>query len=998
MQPSAFPFGDFLAHLKQQGFLIGTDHYLRLHTILNLLGPGCAPADLKHILCPIFAVNEKQQNKFHDFFDRYFEILSLSEEIPSSVPPEPVEILETPPVQRIWPYFIPVYIFLAIIFLFLVTRPPSVVEPVATPKSQLVLPEAPPSPNTSRYDVETSASFYTVLLDALLTLVPFVPLLIFLYTLIKRLKNRRLIIERERGRKPPYIWPLICERPDLGFLQSEDFSVALRHLKQRRPSDITQLDIDASIQRTIQSGGFPMFRYQTLTKPPEYLILVDMTAARDHYARWIDYLVDAMKSEGLFLERYFFDKDPRLCFPDYFTEHLYLHDVMGRFYDRRLLIFGDGGEFLNPVTGDLEKWVSLLHTWPDFVLLTPPTLPPWQKAALSGEFLILPATLEGLAALGEYHSGFSPTADHWSSTPSRYPYAGSDIGRLRSALGEDVFQWLCACAIFPQLHYDLTLLLGGLPCMPPDLLSEANIRSLFSLSWFRTGSIPDDIRLELIQQLDQDKSQAVRQALLEVLIKNPPPRGTFARVVWSLNIVLQRWMLEPPERRHPRELQTFVRKEGVKPIQEDYTALKLLESAPSSPLKLALPTWLHAYLFQKDLPLCGLKTFVQAGLTVVAALALYALLTWPLPMLTVTASVLLVAFIYFRWETVAWLFSSLWHAPLAKFDFFLIAGLSIIFALWFNLYNDNAIPLIQGLGGQPVKTISLDEAVKLYKEDKLLVIDARKEDFYRQEHIQGAENLSVIFFDLMYPMLQFKMDQKRVTKDSPILVYGGTVSRRFDLDLARDLMSKGYDNVMVLGSDYDGWNKAFPLEKGGVLAPAAMHLGWAGLLEWLALSIFLFMLIPRVFRSPYLSIFCRILLGVIFIQFGLSKILRPAVFAMNVADYQLIPFWGVNLWALILPWVEFFAGLFLILGIRTKAAAIFIGALNIIFIVGLVNAIVHGYPINCGCVGETGEPVNWWKVLKNAAMLLMTVQIFFFDRSPARVRVELANRRTGVTS
>ena len=396
-----------------------------------------------------------------------------------------------------------------------------------------------------------------------------------------------------------------------------------------------------------------------MTKPPEYLILVDMAAARDHYARWVDYLVDAMKSEGLFLDRYFFDKDPRLCFPDYATEHFSLHDVMGRFHDRRLLIFGDGGEFLDPLTGDLEMWVSLFHTWPDRVLLSPPTLPPWQQATLSGEFLILPATLEGLAALGEYYSGFSQPAGPWSSTPGRSPSAGPNIGRLRYALGEDVFQWLCACAVFPQLHYDLTLFLGGLPCMPPGLLSEDNIRSLFSLSWFRTGNIPDDIRLELIQQLDQDKSQAVRQALLKVLIKNPPPRGTFARVVWSMNIVLQRWMLAPPERRHLRELQTFADKEGVKPIQEDYTALRLLESPPSSPLKIVLPSGLHRYLFHSGLPLCGFKTLVRAALAVVAALALYALMTWPLPMVALTSAVLLADFLYSRWGTVIRLYSRL---------------------------------------------------------------------------------------------------------------------------------------------------------------------------------------------------------------------------------------------------------------------------------------------------------------------------------------------------
>ena len=51
-----------------------------------------------------------------------------------------------------------------------------------------------------------------------------------------------------------------------------------------------------------------------------------------------------------------------------------------------------------------------------------------------------------------------------------------------------------------------------------------------------------------------------------------------------------------------------------------------------------------------------------------------------------------------------------------------------------------------------------------------------------------------------------------------------------------------------------------------------------------------------------------------------------------------------------------------------------------IFIVGLVNVIFKGLPITCGCVGEAGEPVTWWKVLKNTGMLVMAIQIFFYDR------------------
>ncbi len=315
------------------------------------------------------------------------------------------------------------------------------------------------------------------------------------------------------------------------------------------------------------------------------------------------------------------------------------------------------------------------------------------------------------------------------------------------------------------------------------------------------------------------------------------------------------------------------------------------------------------------------------------------------------------------------------------FDFLLIGGLSIIFALLFNFYNDNQIPLIQGWGRPDIiKKISLQEAVQRYQAGELIVVDARKDSFFQQRHIKGAENFQAVFFDLMSPMFQFRLEQRQATSETPILIVGGTLSRRFDLDLAHALKDLGYNNVMVLAGDYTAWQKAFPLVEKPPKPPVPMELGLAGLLEWIPLSIFVLILIPPVRRSPYLAIFCRLLLGVIFIQFALSKIMRPAVFALNVVEYQLMPAWGVNLWALILPWAELVAGLFLILGIRTRTAAIFIGGMNVIFIVGLVNAILNQYPINCGCVGEVGEPVNWWKVTKNAGMLLMAVQIYLYDR------------------
>jgi len=86
--------------------------------------------------------------------------------------------------------------------------------------------------------------------------------------------------------------------------------------------------------------------------------------------------------------------------------------------------------------------------------------------------------------------------------------------------------------------------------------------------------------------------------------------------------------------------------------------------------------------------------------------------------------------------------------------------------------------------------------------------------------------------------------------------------------------------------------KVFPLQEKATTTPDSLSLGLAGLLEWLPVSIFVLILIPPIRRSPYLSVFCRVLLAAIFISFALSKIMRPAVFALNVVDYNLTPAWG----------------------------------------------------------------------------------------------------------
>lgn len=132
----------------------------------------------------------------------------------------------------------------------------------------------------------------------------------------------------------------------------------------------------------------------------------------------------------------------------------------------------------------------------------------------------------------------------------------------------------------------------------------------------------------------------------------------------------------------------------------------------------------------------------------------------------------------------------------------------------------------------------------------------------------------------------------------------------------------------------------------------------------------------NLFRKHLRSVL-RIALGAVFFYAGALKINDPQAFAGNIAAYKLLPYFANYLTAAILPWLEVFCGLLLIIGLRVRAAAAMVILLNLIFMAALAVAMVRGLDIDCGCFKQGGSKTPAWLALARDAVLL-SMALFVF--------------------
>lgn len=130
-----------------------------------------------------------------------------------------------------------------------------------------------------------------------------------------------------------------------------------------------------------------------------------------------------------------------------------------------------------------------------------------------------------------------------------------------------------------------------------------------------------------------------------------------------------------------------------------------------------------------------------------------------------------------------------------------------------------------------------------------------------------------------------------------------------------------------------------------------------------------------------LSLLARLILGVVFIYASLYKIAEPSDFALSIATYDIMPLWSINLLAITLPWIELGCGILIILGLYTRANAIAIGGMLLVFIIAISVALTRGTDFSCGCFAsaEAGAEIAWGTLWRDVAMLGAVGLILFVE-------------------
>ncbi len=138
--------------------------------------------------------------------------------------------------------------------------------------------------------------------------------------------------------------------------------------------------------------------------------------------------------------------------------------------------------------------------------------------------------------------------------------------------------------------------------------------------------------------------------------------------------------------------------------------------------------------------------------------------------------------------------------------------------------------------------------------------------------------------------------------------------------------------------------------------------------------------------SKYIQLALQFIIGIVFLYASYNKLFDQVGFAKSVYGYKFLPDFLINITAIVVPSLEFIAGLFLLFGLFRKGSSLVIIVLLSVFLIALVQAYARGLDIDCGCFGSSAadkpSPADLLiRIFEDILLLLGAIIIFKYSRS-----------------
>jgi hypothetical protein len=585
------PLEAFLDALRREGFAVDTDHYHELPWLIHTLAAEHSFESLKTLLAPLIARNRQEQQRFYEFFDRYFAF-----QPPRQYGPPPSSLasagskLKAPPAplpktkERIpdWLYLAGVSLLVLGLFTGGLIAAVKIIPAATNAASGILIMLAFftlfclaafygfHKIASARLKKGSSYNYGLIMVALLMALffwagyyvseggiadgVGFAMLALVLFLLLNGYFARRFKKKLPPPLVPPRLLAPLHFPPDIPFPRlellgrTESFHLS-RQLNRRQADtyDTREIDIPATLERTLRQAGIIDIAFKQIATQPHYLLLIDAAHANEHEVEWFDYLLQTLQGDDTRLERYFFEHDPSFCWHERGEAPVPLQNLYG---GQRLILLSDGYLLADLASGGLFNWaLDLFSLWAEKALLSYRPVEEWGyvEQQLATEFYLAPSTVDGLMeAVDYFENRAEKSLGDWHRDNIYDVLNTDDVGLLNRSLPPEVFEWVGACALHPELHWKLTLHLGELLEQRPNgLLKQENLTLLSRLKWFREGQIPEEARMLLVSTLSEAATLKVRRALAVLLSKpgSVPPRDSYAYRQYRSSLLRQQFEL-----------------------------------------------------------------------------------------------------------------------------------------------------------------------------------------------------------------------------------------------------------------------------------------------------------------------------------------------------------------------------------------------------------------------------------------------------------------------